>query len=103
MVIEKILTLAIFILCYSFAISRKIKLAYISLTSALLLILFKIILPSEILEFVKWDVLGIYWGFMMISMIFAESKMPELIANKITKKAGKEKYIILALCALTAL
>ncbi len=101
--IEKILTLIIFIACYSLAISRKAKLAYISLASAGLLILLGIVSPQGAFGMIQWDVLGIYWGFMMVSMIFMESGMPALIAHRVVKNAGKEKYAILALCLLTAL
>lgn len=98
----KIVTIIIFILCYSLAISRKVKLAYISPASAVLLLLFGILSPKDAFSSVKWNVLGIYWGFMMVSMVFAESKMPSLIVNKIIKYIRKEKYFILALCAITA-
>jgi len=101
---EKLIALVIFITCYSLVISRKFKLSFISLTAAFLLFCFGIVSPrTAIFEAIKWDVLAIYWGFMMISMIFSKSKMPALIANKIIKRAKKEKYVILFLCAITAL
>jgi Na+/H+ antiporter NhaD/arsenite permease-like protein len=39
---------------------------------------------------------------MMVSFIFSESKMPELIANKILTHIKTEKYALLALCAVAA-
>jgi Na+/H+ antiporter NhaD/arsenite permease-like protein len=102
--IEKIITFVIFIACYSLAISRKIKIAYVSLTAAGLLILFGIISPETVIfKSIKWDVLGIYWGFMMLSFIFSESGMPEFIANKIVKNVKKEKYVLFTICSITAL
>jgi len=101
--IEKIIVLAIFIACYSLAISRKVKLAYISLASAGLLVLLGIAAPQiAFFGLIKWDVLGIYWGFMMVSMIFMESRMPTLIADKVVSKVKKEKYALLTLCIITA-
>ena len=101
--IEKIITLAIFFACYSLAISRKVKIAYVSLASAGLLILFGIVSPQvAVFSAIKWDVLGIYWGFMMVSMIFAESRIPALIAHKIIERTSKEKYVLFSLCAITA-
>lgn len=99
---DKIVVLIIFILCYSLAILRKFKLAYISLVSAGLLLILGSISPLEAFSSIKWDVLGIYWGFMMISMVFAESQMPKLIAFKIIKHVKKEKYVIFWLCAIAA-
>jgi Na+/H+ antiporter NhaD/arsenite permease-like protein len=101
--IEKIIALAIFIAVYYLAITRKVKIAYASLGGAGLLILFGIVSPQiAVFSTIKWDVLGIYWGFMMVSMIFTESKIPALIASKIVRHAKKEKYAILYLCAITA-
>ena len=51
---------------------------------------------------IQWDVLAVIWGFMMVSFIFSESKMPELIANKILTHIKTEKYALLSLCALAA-
>jgi Na+/H+ antiporter NhaD/arsenite permease-like protein len=39
---------------------------------------------------------------MMVSFIFSESKMPELIANKILTHIKIEKYALLAICAVAA-
>jgi len=102
--IEKILALSIFIACYYLAITRKVHIAYASLGGAGMLILLGIVSPqTAIFSAIKWDVLGIYWGFMMVSMIFTESKIPALIASKIVRHAKKEKFAILYLCAITAL
>ena len=101
--IEKIATLAIFIACYYLAITRKVKIAYASLGAAGMLILLGIVSPQlAVFSAIKWDVLGIYWGFMMVSMIFMESGMPKLLANKTIGKLKKEKYVLLALCVITA-
>jgi Na+/H+ antiporter NhaD/arsenite permease-like protein len=47
-------------------------------------------------------VLGIYWGFMMVSMIFSESNIPALIVAKVVEHARREKYVIVYLAAITA-
>jgi len=98
---EEVIALIIFVLCYYLAITRKFKLAYISIISGTILLLLGIISPSEAVQSIRWDVLGIYWGFMMISMIFAESGLPKLISFKIIKHVKKEKYVIFWLCAIT--
>ncbi|MBC7080860.1 MAG: hypothetical protein H5T44_01190 [Thermoplasmatales archaeon] len=100
---EKIIALTIFAICYSIAISRKIKIAYLAIASAIFLVLLGIV-PAKyaFFEAIKWDVLAIYWGFMMVSYIFLESGMPSLIAHRVIKKFKKEKYVIFILCAITA-
>jgi len=103
MTLEKIITLAVFAACYGLALSRKVKIAYASLGSAGVLLLLGVVTPGEALfKAVKWDVLGIYWGFMMVSYVFMQSRMPDLIANRILTRVNVEKYVIFALCAFTA-
>ncbi len=57
---------------------------------------------DTIFKAIQWDVLAVIWGFMMVSFIFSESKMPELIANKLLTHIKVEKYALLALCAVAA-
>ncbi len=103
MEISKLVVLVVFIACYTLALSRKIKIAYASLGAAAILLAVGVLTPAEaLLKAVKWDVLGIYWGFMMVSFVFMKSRMPELISNRILTHIKVEKYVIFALCALTA-
>jgi len=104
--VAKIATLVIFITCYGLVISRKVKIAYVALVSALLLLL--ILLPSgamtpqQAYDSISWDVLGIYWGFLMLSIIFSRSGVPAHLAKHILHRAKSEGKALLALCALTA-
>ncbi|MFZ3064960.1 MAG: SLC13 family permease [Nitrospirota bacterium] len=100
---EKIIVLLIFAGCYSLALSRKVKLAYASLGASALLLASGILkIEDAVFNAIKWDVLGIYWGFMMVSFVFMKSRMPDFIAMKLLKLVRVEKYAILSLCALTA-
>jgi Na+/H+ antiporter NhaD/arsenite permease-like protein len=99
----QLLILPIFIACYALALSRKVKLAYVSIGSLAALIIIGVVSwQSAIFEAIQWDVLAVIWGFMMVSFIFQESKMPELISNKILTHIKVEKYALLALCAVAA-
>lgn len=101
--LDKIIVLAVFIACYALALSRKVKIAYASLGAAAVLILTgNLPVADALFKAVKWDVLGIYWGFMMVSYVFMKSRMPDLIANRILANVRTEKYVIFYLCALTA-
>jgi Na+/H+ antiporter NhaD/arsenite permease-like protein len=99
----QLLILPIFIACYALALSRKVKLAYVSIGSLIAILIIGIISWQEtIFQAIQWDVLAVIWGFMMVSFIFSESKMPDLIANKILTHIKVEKYALLALCAVAA-
>lgn len=100
---EKIIVLLIFAGCYSLALSRKVKLAYASLGASALLLASGILkIEDAVFNAIKWDVLGIYWGFMMVSFVFMKSRMPDFIAMRLLKLVRVEKYAILLLCVLTA-
>jgi len=102
----KIATLVIFITCYGLVISRKVKIAYVALVSAFLLLL--LLLPSGAMtseqarDSINWNVLGIYWGFLMLSIIFSRSGIPAHLAKHILRRTKNEGKALLALCALTA-
>ena len=105
-VVFKIATLAIFIACYALVISRKIRIAYVALISALLLLV--LLIPSgtmttqQACDSIRWDVLGIYWGFLMLSIIFAKSGVPAHLAKHILHRTKNEGMALLSLCAITA-
>lgn len=100
---EKLLVLVIFIACYALALSRKVKIAYASLGASALLLVLGLLNPGDaVFKAIKWDVLGIYWGFMMVSHVFMKSRMPERLANHILARVKVERYAVFTLCALTA-
>ncbi len=100
---EKAVVLVVFIICYALALSRKIKIAYASLGASALLLLLGLVSPQDVIsEAIKWDVLGIYWGFMVLSLVFLESGAPDLLANRLLVRIKKEKYMLLVLCTITA-
>ena len=105
-VVFKIATLAIFIACYVLVISRKIRIAYVALVSALLLLV--LLIPSgtmttqQAYASIRWDVLGIYWGFLMLAIVFAKSGVPAHLAKHILHRTKNEGMALLSLCAITA-
>jgi Na+/H+ antiporter NhaD/arsenite permease-like protein len=105
-VVFKIATLAIFMTCYALVISRKIRIAYVALVSALLLLV--LLIPSgtmttqQAYDSIRWDVLGIYWGFLMLSIVFAKSGVPAHLAKHVLHRTKNEGMALLSLCAITA-
>ncbi|MDR7521180.1 MAG: SLC13 family permease [Armatimonadota bacterium] len=103
MSLTQLLTLGIFVVTYALAVSRVVKIAYVSLAAAALLVVTRILTPHEIVtQALKWDVLGIYWGFMMVSIAFMDSGVPKLLAERILYHAHTEKHAVLYLATATA-
>jgi Na+/H+ antiporter NhaD/arsenite permease-like protein len=97
---EQLIALIVFIACFSLLILRRIKIVYVSLSSAVILIFARAVSPSEAFHLIDWNVLAVYWGFGMLSIAFAESRVPSLIAFHLLRRAGEERYAIFYLCAL---
>jgi|Tabmets5t2r1_1033131.scaffolds.fasta_scaffold03762_2 Na+/H+ antiporter NhaD/arsenite permease-like protein len=99
---EKWLTLLVFAACFALILYRNVKIAYVSLGAAALLIVLGIVAPDTALQRIDWDVLAIYWGYGMLAITFRESKLPALVAASVLARVKKEKFALLFLCALAA-
>lgn len=100
---QKWIALAIFAVCFALILYRNVKIAYVSLTAAGLLIALGIISPgSAFLQWDSWTVLAIYWGYGLLAIVFRESKIPALVASYTLARIKKEKYALLFICALAA-
>jgi Na+/H+ antiporter NhaD/arsenite permease-like protein len=100
---EKWLTLLVLVVCFALILYRNIKIAYVSLGAAALLIALGVVSPrAALLERIDWDVLAIYWGYGMLAIAFRESQLPALVASSVLARVKKEKYALLFLCALAA-
>ncbi|MEM2419290.1 MAG: SLC13 family permease [Candidatus Hadarchaeales archaeon] len=49
-----------------------------------------------------WNVLGMCWGFGMLSLAFIQSRVPAAIASSLLRRPKQEKLIIFYLCCLAA-
>ncbi|TDA31969.1 MAG: hypothetical protein DSO04_03045 [Hadesarchaea archaeon] len=99
----KWITLVVLLGCYSLAISRRIRLSLVSLSSALLLLLAGALSPEEAVNSIRWSVLGLYWGFLLLSLLFSESGLPSLLAHRLLRASRSPGGALLLLCSLTAL
>lgn len=99
----KWVTLAIFVVCYGLILWRKVKISYVSVASAILLVAIGALSPQTALfEAIDWNVIAIYWGFLMVSIVFAESGVPARLANYLARRSRTEGMALLALCVLAA-
>jgi len=101
--VDKWIVLAIFVITFVFILYRKIPIFIIALTAAALLIILGIMSPREaLLQSVNWDVLGIYWGYGLLSVALQRDNVPTAVANWVLPHLKKEKYALLFLCTLAA-
>jgi len=96
-----IISLFIFTLAYVFFVIKSDKRSYIAVASALLLVLFGVLRPSQAFFAINWNVMGIFVGTLVISEIFIESKVPAFLAEFIVNKSKNAAWAILSICLLT--
>jgi len=99
----KWVTLGVFVACYGLILWRKVKISYVSIASAVLLVAIGALAPKVALfEAINWNVMAIYWGFLTVSVVFAESGVPAYLANALVRSSKTEGRALLALCVLAA-
>src|SRR5919106_262700 len=100
---ERWLTLGVFVACFALILHRRVRIVYIALGGATLLILLGIVNPADaVLRMVDWNVLAIYWGYGVLAILLGESGLPAKVASWVLARIGTEKYALLLLCALAA-
>jgi Na+/H+ antiporter NhaD/arsenite permease-like protein len=101
--IIQILVLSIFVLTYILALGRWIKLSIVSISAAVLIVLLGLIdIKTALFHALEWNVIGIYWGYLMVSHLFMESGMPKFLAGRILHSAANERGVLFMLACVTA-
>lgn len=99
---EQIIALAVFIPCFVFIILRRFRAAYVSLAATGVLLLTGVVSLSQATRLIDWNVLGMCWGFGMLSLAFTQSRVPAAIASFLLRKPKQERLTIFYLCCLAA-
>jgi Na+/H+ antiporter NhaD/arsenite permease-like protein len=103
-VVIKWATLGIFVACYGLILWRKVKISYVSVASAVILVAIGALAPkTAFFKAIDWNVIAIYWGFLMVSVVFAESGVPARLANYLVRRSKTEGRALLAVCVLAAI
>jgi Na+/H+ antiporter NhaD/arsenite permease-like protein len=73
-----------------------------AVAGGLALIVLGIISPLEALKLINWNVMGIFWGTLVVAELFMASNTPAYLAELVVEKARNAVWAILAICALTS-
>jgi len=94
----KLFTLSIFVIAYFFFIWKKQYKAQVCWVACAVLFLFGIIRFSDIFTIINWNVLGIFWGTLVLAQLFSLSGVPAYLANILVVKAKYVNWAILSVC-----
>lgn len=96
------IALTVFAVCYILFVVLPQKRALTACGGALILILTGVLPIREALcEAVSWNVMGLFFGTLVLAELFMESRMPAVLAERLVDSFRSERGAMLALCALS--
>ena len=99
---EQFISIFIFIFAYILIVIFYDRKHYIIWGGVLLGILIGLIGPGRILTAINWNVMGVFFGTLIIADLFIRSRMTDYLASIIIRHTRKVKYAILWMCVLSA-
>lgn len=97
------LALIIFLVAYTLFISFPKWRPYVAIIGSTLLILLGVIVPLDTLKLINWNVIGIFWGTLVVAELFMYSKVPAYLAEKLVNKSKTTGMAILYICILSSI
>jgi Na+/H+ antiporter NhaD/arsenite permease-like protein len=108
------IVLAVFFLTYAFVAARAQHRAKGVWIGVACLLLARLCLPGQdaggvlrlrgvFLDAINWNVLGLLAGAMLIADLFANSRVPSVLASLATQHFGSTRMVMLAICGLAGL
>jgi len=67
------------------------------------LMLLGVVSPFEAFRLINWNVMGIFWGTLVVAELFMASNTPAYLAELVVAKSRNVVWATLAICALTSL
>ncbi|MFZ7121349.1 MAG: SLC13 family permease [Eubacteriaceae bacterium] len=99
-----IFSLIVFVVVLALIISEKINRTVAAITGATLIVLFKILTPSQAIDLIDFNTIGVLIGMMIIVAIVKDTGIFEYLAIYSAKKVKGDPWkIILIFCIITAI
>jgi Na+/H+ antiporter NhaD/arsenite permease-like protein len=95
------MSLAIFVFCYSLFVFLPARRSWTACAGGLLLVATGVLDWKEaILVKVSWNVMGLFFGTLILAEMFLLSRVPAVLAEWLVDKSKSTRVAMLALCAL---
>lgn len=98
---EQITCLIIFVIAYVAIIAfhkYKFLIAWIGIV---FILIFGILSPLELLQYINWNILGIFWGSLVVAELFIHSRIPAYLAEMIIDRSKNLVWAIIWLSAFS--
>jgi Na+/H+ antiporter NhaD/arsenite permease-like protein len=100
---EQILCLTVFLIIYVTIIVFHGHKSLIAWAGIVLLVILGIMPPLNILHHINWNILGIFWGSLVVAELFIHSKIPAYLAEKIIDRSRSLVWAIIWLSAFSGI
>lgn len=100
---EQVICLAIFIITYVAIITFHRYKFLIAWVGVGFILLFGILAPTKILQYVNWNILGIFWGSLVVAELFIHSRIPAYIAEITIDRSKNLVWAIIWLSAFSGI
>ncbi len=98
-----VIPLFIFVVCYSLFVVYPRRRSVIAITGALAVIFSgSLSWRQAVLESIQWNVVGLFFGTLLLAELFMQSRMPAVIAEKLVDSTRTMRGAMLAICALSS-
>jgi len=99
---DRYAALVIFIATYCALVFIPRRRMHSAVAGAILLIILGIVSPVEAFSLINWNVMGIFWGTLVVAELFMVSNMPAYLAELVVERTGSAVWAIIAICTLTS-
>lgn len=100
---EQLICLAIFIVTYVAIITFHRYKFLIAWLGVGFILVFGILAPTKILQYVNWNILGIFWGSLVVAELFIHSRIPAYIAEITIDRSKNLVWAIIWLSAFSGI
>jgi Na+/H+ antiporter NhaD/arsenite permease-like protein len=100
---EQLICLTIFALTYAAIIAFHRYKFMIAWAGVVLITLFGILTPIRILYYINWNILGIFWGSLVVAELFIHSRIPAFVAEIIIDRSKNLVWAIIWLSAFSGI
>ena len=100
---DKAASLAIFILAYAFFVIFPRRRSITAVTgSVLILLLVSAVKPADAFGFIHWNVMGVFFGMLVLADLLMKSNMPAVLAERLVERSPNACVAMLVICGLSS-
>lgn len=98
------LSLLVFAACYVLFVVIPARRSWVACGGAVVLVLLGVISwPDALGRMINWNVMGLFWGTLILAELFMLSRVPAVLAEWLVDRTATARAAMLVLCALSGL